>query len=327
MHSSPVLTRAATTPSVLLVDDHAPNLLALEGVLAPLNLRLVRAVSGMEALEHLLREDFAAIVLDVQMPGMDGFETATLIRQRERTKEVPILFVTAIHRDESYQLKGYAHGAVDYLPKPFNPDVLRAKVAAVIDLWRRGESIRDREAQFHEVERAKLRSEVHQHEARLRLIVDGVRDHAISMIDPQGRVVTFNAAAERIKGYALSEVMGRHYEMFFTPEDRASGLPMREIEVARATGRYEGEGYRQRKDGSRFYAVVSMSALRDAAGEIVGFVKVTQDITEKRRLAEEAAAARAQAEHERVRLQRMFDAVPAMITLLSGLRSLSGRSA
>ena len=134
MHSSPVLTRAATTPSVLLVDDHAPNLLALEGVLAPLNLRLVRAVSGMEALEHLLREDFAAIVLDVQMPGMDGFETATLIRQRERTKEVPILFVTAIHRDESYQLKGYAHGAVDYLPKPFNPDVLRAKVAAVIDL-------------------------------------------------------------------------------------------------------------------------------------------------------------------------------------------------
>ena len=121
--------------------------------------------------------------------------------------------------------------------------------------------------------------------------------------------------------------MGRHYEMFFTPEDRASGLPMREIEVARATGRYEGEGYRQRKDGSRVYAVVSMCALRDAAGEIVGFVKVTQDITEKRRLAEEAAAARAQAEHERVRLQRMFDAVPAMITLLSGLRSLSGRSA
>ena len=153
---------------------------------------------------------------------------------------------------------------------------------------------------------------------RLRLILDGVRDHAITMLDPEGRVETFNAPAERIKGYPLAEVRGKFYGMFFTPEDRATGLPEREIEVAREVGRYEGEGWRLRKDGSRFYAMVSLSALRDASGELVGFVKVTQDITERKLLAEEARVARDAAERERARLRQMFDAAPAMITLLSG---------
>src|SRR3954469_2264650 len=90
--------------------------------------------------------------------------------------------------------------------------------------------------------------ELQRQEQRLRLILDGVRDHAISMLDPEGRVITFNASAERIKGYALAEVQGQHFRMFFTPEDRAAGLPETELEVARAHGRYEGEGWRQRKD-------------------------------------------------------------------------------
>ncbi|MEZ4404933.1 MAG: PAS domain S-box protein [Polyangiales bacterium] len=130
--------------------------------------------------------------------------------------------------------------------------------------------------------------ELRRQEQRLRLILDGVRDHAISMLDPEGKVQTFNAAAERIKGYPLSEVQGRYFAMFFTPEDRASGLPELELETARAKGRYEGEGWRQRKDGSRFYAAVSLSALYDPSGELVGFVKVTQDRTRYRELDEEA---------------------------------------
>lgn len=169
----------APTASVLLVDDHEPNLLALEAVLEPLRARLVRASSGTEALGRLLREDFAAIVLDVQMPGLDGFETAQLIRQRDRSRETPILFVTAIHRGELHQAKGYAHGAVDYLTKPFNPDVLRAKVAALAGLWQRGEALRLREAGLHERERADLlaRERVAQAEAdvqrtRLRGVVE-----------------------------------------------------------------------------------------------------------------------------------------------------------
>lgn len=137
-------------------------------------------------------------------------------------------------------------------------------------------------------ERRRTEVELRRQDRRLQLILDGVRDHAISMLDPEGRVETFNAPAERIKGYPLSEVQGRYYGMFFTPADRASGLPELELAVAREQGRYQGEGWRQRKDGSLFYATVSLSALRDASGELVGFVKVTRDVTERRR-AEESA--------------------------------------
>lgn len=145
---------------------------------------------------------------------------------------------------------------------------------------------------------------------RLRLILDGVRDHAITMLDPYGRVETFNAPAERIKGYSLEEVRGRYYGMFFTPEDLEVGLPETELEVARTVGRYEGEGWRLRKDGSRFYAMVSLSPLRNDAGELVGFVKVTQDITERRALAEEARRVREEASEElEVVLQGITDGV------------------
>ncbi|HET6151145.1 MAG TPA: response regulator [Polyangia bacterium] len=273
-------------PAVLLVDDHPPNLVALQAVLEPLCLRLVRATSGREALQQLDAVDFAAVVLDVKMPGVDGFETAARLRQRERNREVPIIFVTASGADADSVARAYVHGAVDFLAKPLDPDVLRAKVMALVELWRRGEALRASEARQHAKERAALESVVRKTESDLRLIIDGVRDHAISMLDADGHIKTFNAPAERIKGYALSEVRGKHFELFFTPEDRARGLPELEIETARVHGRYEGEGWRQRKDGSRFYAAVSLSALRDEQGALLGFVKVTQDITERKRTAE-----------------------------------------
>ncbi|MEY2569541.1 MAG: hypothetical protein QOE35_4070 [Actinomycetota bacterium] len=125
----------AVRAGVLMVDDRPDNLLALEAILQPLELHLVRASSGEEALKCLLHEDFAVILLDVQMPGMDGFETAAHIKQRERTRDIPIIFLTAISREVQHQLRGYDAGAVDYLAKPFEPEVLRAKVAVFVDLW------------------------------------------------------------------------------------------------------------------------------------------------------------------------------------------------
>ena len=273
-------------PRILLVDDQEPNLLSLEAVLQPLELQTVRATSGAEALGQLADGDFVAVLLDVAMPGMDGFETASAIRQTARTREVPLIFVTAIDLTSAERERGYALGAFDCLTKPLDPQALRAKVAALVDLWHRGESLRLREMALYEQERAALRYAVQQTEAELRLIIDGVRDHAISLLDPEGRVRTFNASAERIKGYTLAEVQGRHFEMFFTPEDRLAGLPQRELTEAAAHGRFEVEGWRQRKDGSRFYAAVSISALRDQDGRLTGFVKVTQDVTERRRLSE-----------------------------------------
>lgn len=128
-------------PRVLLVDDRADNLLALRAVLEPLGYELVEASSGEEALRHLLGDEFAVIVLDVQMPVLDGFETARLIKGRERTRHVPIIFLTAISGEPEHYLRGYESGAVDYVYKPFEPEILRAKVSVLAELWTRGATI------------------------------------------------------------------------------------------------------------------------------------------------------------------------------------------
>jgi two-component system, sensor histidine kinase and response regulator len=135
---------------VLLVDDRPDNLLALRAVLEPLGLDLVEASSGEEALRHLLAGEFALIILDVQMPVLDGFETARLIRGRERTRYVPIIFLTAISGQPEHYRQGYQSGAVDYVYKPFEPEILRAKVSVFVELWGRGATI---EAQRQELAR------------------------------------------------------------------------------------------------------------------------------------------------------------------------------
>jgi CheY-like chemotaxis protein len=121
--------------NILLVDDRPENLLALEAILSALDQRLVRANSGEEALRALLKDEFALILLDARMPGMDGFETAARIKGRNRTKNVPIIFLTAIDTDKNNTFRGYAAGAADYIAKPFDPWVLRAKVQVFVDLW------------------------------------------------------------------------------------------------------------------------------------------------------------------------------------------------
>src|ERR1044071_6521707 len=113
---------------ILIVDDKPENLLAMESILEGLDQNLVQATSAREALRYLLMEDVAVIVLDVQMPGVNGFELAELIRERERTQHTPIIFISATSVDKQYVFKGYALGAVDYLTKPFEPEILKSKV-------------------------------------------------------------------------------------------------------------------------------------------------------------------------------------------------------
>jgi len=127
-----VLTERA---KILMVDDRPENLLALEAILGPMDLELVRANSGEEALRALLQADFALILLDAQMPGMDGFDTAARIKRRTRTKDVPIIFLTAFGEDPSSSYRGYVAGGADYISKPFDPWILRAKVQVFVDLW------------------------------------------------------------------------------------------------------------------------------------------------------------------------------------------------
>ncbi|GAA2377129.1 response regulator [Nonomuraea africana] len=125
----------ADRAKILLVDDREENLIALEAILSSLDLTPVRARSGEEALKALLGTEFALILLDVRMPGMDGFETAAHIKRRERTRNIPIIFLTVVDSAPDYAFRGYAAGAVDYLTKPFDPWVLRAKVSVFVELY------------------------------------------------------------------------------------------------------------------------------------------------------------------------------------------------
>jgi PAS domain S-box-containing protein len=153
----------------------------------------------------------------------------------------------------------------------------------VIDPIREGEKIvgfvkitRDM-TEEHEAHLATLESE-----RRFRLLVQGVTDYAIFMLDPEGRVANWNTGAERIKGYTVDEIVGRHFSTFYTPEDLEKGVPWTALETARRDGRFSIEGWRVRKDGSRFWANVVIDAIHDDAGELIGFAKITRDLTERR---------------------------------------------
>ncbi|HYH68453.1 MAG TPA: PAS domain S-box protein, partial [Urbifossiella sp.] len=253
----------ARPPRVLLVDDQPANLLALEAVLGDLGLDLIRAASGEEALRHLLDADFAAVLLDVRMPGMNGFEVAKLARTRPRTRATPLVFITADDPDPDTVAEAYRLGAVDFLAKPLVAAAVRGKVAALADLYREKERARREGDQF-------------------RLLVQGTTDHAIFMLDQHGRVATWNAGAEGLKGYAAEDIVGRHFSTFYPTEAVDRGWPHELLRRAGADGRAEDEGWRVRKDGTTFWANVVITALRDEAGDLKGFSKVTRDLTERR---------------------------------------------
>src|SRR2546423_1815358 len=126
---------------------------------------------------------------------------------------------------------------------------------------------------------------------RFRLLVDSVRDYAIFMLDPAGRVVSWNAGAEAIKGYAAEDILGQHFSVFYPPEAVARGEPQAHLDVALREGRVEDEGWRVRKDGSRFWADAIITAIRDAAGVLIGFRQVTRDLNVRRRMGGQVAQA------------------------------------
>ena len=183
--------------NILLVDDRRPNLFALESILKGLGQNLVEATSGAEALKYLLRNEVAVILLDVEMPDMDGFQTATLIRDREKSKHTPIIFLTAISKSDVHVSQGYSLGGVDYIFKPFAPDVLKSKVAAFVEMFKQR---RDAQRQS-----ALLQAE--------RDFVTAVLDTVASFVlilDSEGRMLRVNRSWEGMTGFSLDEVWGKY---------------------------------------------------------------------------------------------------------------------
>ena len=162
--------------NVLLVDDQPSNLLSLEAILDGMGLNLVRAASGEEALMRILDDDFAVILMDVQMPGMDGFETATLIRERDRSQHTPIIFLTAFQSTDGQVFQGYALGAVDFLTKPIVPTVLRSKVAVFVELFEKTEQVKRQASQLHQSQRREHERELA--EEKRRWEVERLREEA-----------------------------------------------------------------------------------------------------------------------------------------------------
>lgn len=255
--------------NILIVDDDSRSLMAMEALLAGPGRRIVKATSGNEALRHLLREDFALMLLDVRLPDIDGFETAKLIRGTERLRNIPIIFVSAIDTLEEDVFKGAASGAVDYLFKPVVPQVLQGKVSVFINL-------------FHMSEQLKRRA-VHESEERFRLVVESIQDYAVFLLDPRGNITMSNSASERIRGWTVAEILGQSFSLFFTTEDRATGKPREILMRTAVDGRYQEEAWCTRKDGSAFWAEVVYARVLDDAGRLVGFSGVARDLTEHKR--------------------------------------------
>jgi PAS domain S-box-containing protein len=292
---------------VLLVDDNAANLAALDSVLSGVDLELVTAQSGVEAMKRLLMGDFAVILLDINMPTLDGIQTARLIRERERSRDIPIIFITAYQPDQAQILEGYASGAVDYLIKPVNAEVLRSKVRIFIDLFRKKRQIEWQARQLRAVN-YKLQREIEQREAaerdaafereeRQRVVLASIAD-AVITTDAQGLVTSLNPVAEQLAGMNAAESKGLPLAAVLSgiaPEDLQ---PLeRIVEGALSTGeRLRGGSPIEFAwaGGMRRYLEYSVAPIRDFAGGIVGSVVIAQDIT-----------ARHEAELERARALRL----------------------
>src|SRR5207248_9972512 len=269
--------------NVLLVDDRPENLLALESILEPLGQNLVSAHSGEDALRQLLRHDVAVILLDVQMPELDGFETATLSKQRERTRHVPIIFVTAISKDEEQVFRGYSAGAVDVVFKPFYPEVVRSKVSVFIELHEKNEQLRRQAELLKEQELAELRRES---EERYRFLAEAQPDQIWTAL-PSGELDYVNQRALDYFELAFSELVEEGWAQVVHPEDL--GRMLERWEHALATGeRYENElRLRRAADAAYRWHLTRAVPMTDRDGEVEKWFGSNTDIDDQKR-AEEA---------------------------------------
>src|SRR5438067_1215374 len=259
--------------NILLVDDHVENLVALEALLSDLGQNLVRAQSGIDALRYLLHLEFALIILDVDMPIINGFETAALIRQRERSRHTPIIFLTAINKTEQNVFKGYALGAVDYLTKPFVPEVLLAKVTAFVELHKKTEEVKRQAKLLQQMvaelagsndEIRKLNVELHSQRDFVAAVLD-TADSIVVVLDAEQKIVRASRAFERILGYSHHEVAGRTLASFFVSAGPWQDMP-------------DAENYWQAKDGTSRLIAWSKTALNTDHVILTG-----NDITERKR--------------------------------------------
>lgn len=274
---------------ILIVDDIDANLIALEKVLRDLQVTVIRASSGNEALIAILNHDFAMAIVDVQMPEMDGYELVELIRSEGRTKDLPVIFLSAVYSDEYHVFKGYESGAVDFVTKPYNPYYLLSKVKVFLDIDQQ---------KFTLLETIELEKSKNYLESIFRSIND-----SLIVLDLDGIITKVNQMACRVLGFSENELIGMSSIDLFEEDflsvwtENLSGpghstLPKTETRI-------------KKKSGVRFPVLVSGSLFRNIDGEIVGSVMVLIDISDRIAHEEAVLAAKVKAE-ESSRLKSNF---------------------
>ncbi|MBI4376291.1 MAG: response regulator [Elusimicrobia bacterium] len=260
--------RSEETVDILVVDDQPANLLALESMLNDTDYRLIRARSGEEALRLLLAHDFALILLDVIMPGLDGFETASLIRGREKSSYVPIIFLTAVNTNEAHVCRGYALGAVDYIFKPIEPEALRAKVSVFVELFRKRRQVQHQLAEHVRMGRALRKSE-----ERYKQLFETASDAVIAFNPATWRITEVNRAVERLYSYTRQELLEMSAPALLGPAS-----------LVDPDGHGTIETVQTRRDGSEFAAEIDYRRLvLSDTDTIIAFVR---DLTSRKKAAE-----------------------------------------
>jgi PAS domain S-box-containing protein len=250
------LTSATQKVNILLVDDRPENLLVLESLLSTPRYNLFTAYSGEEALKHVLTTNFAVILLDVQMPGLDGFETARLIKARIKSKHIPIIFITAISQAIEHVKQGYAAGAIDYIFKPFHPETLKMKVEAFVMMHQYQEQI-------------KMQNEL------LKVIGETSMD-TITTLDEKGWILTVNPAVADMFGYRAEEIVGNHIDII------VPGLFMNDLEELGLAKTIEM--FALRKDTSSLPVDIQIGEARIEGRHI--YVCSIRDVTERKLMEE-----------------------------------------
>jgi PAS domain S-box-containing protein len=255
----------STPLALLFVEDHEGLRQIGVEMLRELGHEVLAAPDAERALEMLAQRSWDAVMTDVSLPGISGVALAKqVIRRWPRVS----IILSSGHADVTRELiRRELRNDVLVLPKPFDLDALEQILEEVVRL-RVGPSTAP--------------IQLDRSEERFRLLVEGVTDYAIFMLDPQGHVLTWNTGAKRIKGYEANEIIGQHFSKFYPPDAVHRHLPEHELEVAGTEGRFEDEGWRVRKDGTRFWANVVITALRSDTGLLHGFAKVTRDLTQRR---------------------------------------------
>jgi PAS domain S-box-containing protein len=261
--------------SILLVDDYPANLAALEAILEPLGHRLLKASSGRQAIALAAREELAVVLMDVHMPGLDGFKTAELMRSRWRAKSTPIIFLTAADTDATAILDGYARGAADFLVKPFEPEILRCKVAVFVDLYLKERTIKHQAAALRQQERQALERKS---DLRFRKLIDAM-PLCVMVTDNQGRPVYWNESMLAYTGVAAPDGVNSRDVFLDTiyPADREAVARLWNESVAN-NRQFEVKFRILRRDGVYRWHLGRGIPQRDDAEGLNGWIFVAIDI-------------------------------------------------